>query len=85
MAREASDKVTLVQPPPLPAGVSGDRQVRMTGDTGVERRAGEGSTRRYWGTGHRGGGTVESCWESPRAKGRTLALHSECEGVFTEF
>ena len=68
MAREASDKGTLVQPPPLPAGVSGDRQVRMTGDTGVERRAGEGSTRRYWGTGHRGGGDSGELLGEPQSQ-----------------
>ena len=67
VAREASDQVTLVQPPPLSAGVSGDRQVKMTDDTGVERRAGEGSTGRYWGTGQRDRGTVESCQESPES------------------
>lgn len=55
VAREASDQVTLVQPPPLPAGVSGDRQVKTTDDTGVERRAGDGSTGRYWGTPERQG------------------------------
>ena len=46
---------------------SRDRQVKMTDDTGVERRAGEGSTGRYWGTGQRDRGTVESCQESPES------------------
>lgn len=57
----------LVQPSPPPAGVSGDRQVKMTDDTGLERRAGEGSTRSYWGTGQRGRGTMENGQESPES------------------
>lgn len=82
VAKETSDKVALVQPPPLPAGVSGDRQVQMTDDTGLERGQARGAQGVTGGQAREAGRLWGAVRRALRATVRTLGLYFECEGSF---